>query len=149
MKIRDCMKKNVFSVSVTATIHEAVSILVARHIGLLPVVEEDNRMVGVVGLKDLLHLALPAGFFLLKDIDFIGDFGAVEKYLPTPEDLARPITSIMRQAILVKEDSGLVRAYALMLQHNLHDLPVVDQQGHLIGILSRVDLGTSILSGWL
>jgi CBS domain-containing protein len=93
-------------------------------------------------------MTLPSGFFLLKDIDFIGDFGAMENYKPSAEELARPISSMMRQAILVKEDSGLVRAYALMLQHNLHDLPVVDQEGRLIGIASRVDIGTRILSGW-
>jgi CBS-domain-containing membrane protein len=149
MKIRDCMKKNVYAIPATASVRDAVAQFADKHIGLLPVLDPENHLLGVVGLKDLLHLALPAGFFLLHDIDFIGDFGAVEKYLPSPADLAQPITAIMRQATLVKEDSGLMRAYALMLQHDLHDLPVVDQQGRLIGIASRVDIGIAVLSGWL
>ena len=54
----------------------------------------------------------------------------------------------MRLATVVPEDSGLVRAYALMLQHDLHDIPVVDQNGRLSRIASRVDIGTKILSNW-
>jgi CBS domain-containing protein len=54
----------------------------------------------------------------------------------------------MRPAITVEEDSGVLRAYALMLQHNLHDIPVVSKEGKLIGITSRVDIGVAILSLW-
>jgi CBS domain-containing protein len=54
----------------------------------------------------------------------------------------------MKPAITVHEDSGLLRAYALMLQQNLHDMPVVSEDGRLVGIASRVDIGTAILSTW-
>ncbi len=49
---------------------------------------------------------------------------------------------------MVKENSGLVRAYSLMLQKELHDLPVVSAEGKLTGIASRVDLGVAILKTW-
>jgi CBS domain-containing protein len=35
-----------------------------------------------------------------------------------------------------------------MLQHNLHDVPVVGKERQLIGMVSRVDIGTMILSAW-
>jgi CBS domain-containing protein len=54
----------------------------------------------------------------------------------------------MKPPYTVHEDSGLLRTYALMLQHNLHDMPVVSQDGRLAGIASRVDIGTAILSAW-
>ena len=41
--IRDCMKRNVVSIRVTA-------LFVARHIGLLPVVDAQGRVLGVLGL---------------------------------------------------------------------------------------------------
>jgi len=143
------MKKNVFSIPATATVRDAVQLFVSHHIGLLPVLNPDNHPVGVVGLLDLLELALPAAIHMLEDVDFIGDFGALETYRPPEEVLAQPITRLMRPGTVVRADSGLVRAYALMLQHKLHDLPVVDAEGRLIGIASRVDIGTLILSGWL
>jgi CBS domain-containing protein len=35
-----------------------------------------------------------------------------------------------------------------MLQHNLHDMPVVSKNGELVGVASRVDIGIAILSAW-
>jgi CBS domain-containing protein len=148
MQIQNCMKKNVYAISATATVREAIDLLVSHHIGLLPVLDEENRPIGVVGLHDLLDLALPSAMHLLDDIDFIGDFGAVETYQPSESILLQPITKLMRSGTVVHAESGLIRAYALMLQHDLHDLPVVDAQGRLIGIASRVDIGTTILSSW-
>lgn len=148
MKIFDCMKKNVYAIPATATARDAIQLLVSHHIGLLPVLDDENRPIGVVGLRDLLDLALPSAIHLLEDVDFIGDFGAVEMYHPSEEVLDRPITALMRPGTVVQADSGLIRAYAFMLQHDLHDLPVVDDHGQLIGIVSRVDVGTTILAGW-
>ena len=47
----------------------------------------------------------------------------------------------------IEEDSGLLRAYAIMLQNDMFDLPV-DSSGELVGIVSRVDIGSAILSMW-
>ena len=54
----------------------------------------------------------------------------------------------MRPVFTVDEDCGLLRAYALMLQQHLHDIPVVSKDGKLAGIASRVDIGVAILSTW-
>jgi CBS domain-containing protein len=81
-------------------------------------------------------------------VDFVHDFGAVETTRPEAETLDRPVATIMKSVFTVEEDCGLLRAYALMLQHNLHDMPVVNKKGELVGITSRVDIGTKILSSW-
>ena len=148
MNISDCMKRNVVSIPETSTIREAAAIIVEKHIGLLPIVDKDGKLVGVVGLRDLLNLELPDFVRFIEDLDFVHDFGAVETTRPAPQTLTRSITTLMRDAITVEEDCGLLRAYALMLQQNLHDMPVLSKNGKLIGIASRVDIGTSILSTW-
>ena len=83
-----------------------------------------------------------------EGFDFVKDFGAVETTQPTAEMLRQPVTTRMGPAFSVPDNCGLLRAYALMYDHNLHDLPVVNAQGRLVGIASRVDLGTAILSNW-
>ena len=148
MSIRDCMKRNVISISETSTIREAAAMIVKKHIGLLPVVDKDNKLVGVVGLRDLLNLELPDFVHFIEDLDFVHDFGAVETTRPPARTLEKPIKSLMKEVETVDEECGLLRAYALMLQHNLHDMPVVSKDGELIGVASRVDVGTSILSTW-
>ena len=148
MIIRDWMKRNVISISATATIREAAAVVVERHIGLLPMVDEQGKLIGVVGLRDLLSLELPDFFELIPDVDFVPDFGAVEATRPSPEQLDRPVITLMQPITSVKETCGLLRAYALMLKRNLHDMPVVNAAGGLVWIASRVDLGTAILSAW-
>jgi CBS domain-containing protein len=146
--IKNCMKRNVYSIPSTATIRQAAALVVERHIGLLPVVDGQGKPVGIVGLGDLLSLELPDFFKLLPDFDFVHDFGAVETTRPSPEELDQPVTTLIQLGVFVEETCGLLRAYALMVKHNLHDLPVVSEDGALVGIASRVDIGAAILSAW-
>lgn len=146
--IKDCMKRNVFSIPSTASIRQAAALAVERHIGLLPVVDERGKPIGVIRLADLISLELPDFFNLLPDLDFVHDFGAVETSRPSPEELDRPALTLMQPVTFVEETCGLLRAYALMVKHNLHDLLVVGEGGSLVGIASRVDIGTAILSTW-
>jgi len=142
------MKKNVVSIPKTATIREAAAIIVSKHIGLLPVVDKNNKPVGVIGIRDLLTLELPDFVSFVTDVDFVHDFGAVETTHPSVRTLGKSVKTLMKPAISVDEDCGLLRAYALMLQHNLHDMLVVSKDGKLIGVASRVDVGVAVLSAW-
>jgi CBS domain-containing protein len=142
------MKRNVISIPETSTIHEAAAVFVKEHIGLLPIIDEEKKLVGVVGLRDLLSLELPDFVSFFEDLDFVHDFGAVETTRPPAEVLDQSIKTLMKPSITVHEDSGLLRAYALMLQHHLHDMPVVSEDGKLVGVASQVDIGTAILSAW-
>lgn len=148
MTVSTCMKRHVVSIHSSDSIRSAAAIFVKKHIGLLPVVDDKNKVIGVVGLRDLLTLEMPDFIEFIEDVDFVHDFGAVETTRPDAETLDQPVTSILKSVFTVEEDCGLLRAYALMLQHNLHDMPVVNKKGELVGITSRVDIGTKILSLW-
>lgn len=148
MNVSSCMKNHVVSVPVTATIREAAAVIVNKHIGLLPVVDKNDKPVGVIGMRDLLTLELPDFVSFVADVDFVHDFGAVETSHPSARTLDKSVKSLMKPAISVEEDCGLLRAYALMLQHNLHDMLVVSKDGKLIGVASRVDIGVAVLSSW-
>jgi len=148
MQVKDCMKGNVVSVPSSATIASAAGIILRNRVGVLPVLDEHGKPVGILQLSDLLSLALPDFLNLVADVDFVHDFGAVETSRPLPEVLARRVTELMQPTITVEGDSGLLRAYALMIQHNVLDVPVVNAREELVGIASRVDIGTAILSSW-
>ena len=148
MTVTSCMKKHVVSVHMTATIREAAALIVDKHIGLLPVVDKNNKPVGVIGIRDLLTLELPDFVSFVADVDFVHDFGAVETTRPSARTLGKSVKTLMKPAVSVDEDCGLLRAYALMQQHNLHDMLVVSKDGKLIGVASRVDIGVAVLSTW-
>lgn len=148
MIISQYMKRNVVSIPATTSVREAAAIFVKKHIGLLPVVDDDNKPIGVVGMRDLLSLELPDFVSFIADMDFVHDFGAVETTRPSAQVLDTSIKLLIKPAITVDEEAGLLRAYALLLQHELHDILVVSGDGKLAGIASRVDIGAAILSTW-
>jgi CBS domain-containing protein len=115
---------------------------------MLPVVDNAGKLVGVLQLRDLLSLVMPDFVRLLEDFDFVHDFGAVETHRPSPEMISHPVSEVMKPPISVQETCGLLRAFALLRHHDLHDLPVVTADDRLVGIASRVDIGTALLSGW-
>ena len=148
MEISKYMKRNVISIPETSTIREAAAVFVKHHVGVLPIVDQHKKLIGVVGLRDLLSLELPDFINFIADLDFVHSFGAVETTRPSADVLDKPVKTLMSPAIGVHEDTGLLRAYALMLQHELHDMPVVSSEETLVGVASRVDIGTAILSAW-
>lgn len=148
MEVSLCMKKEIVTVPVTATVADAASKFCAHHIGVLPVVDESGNLVGILQLRDLLHLIMPAFVDLIEDFDYVGDFGAMEDRKPAQEELNRSISEVMEKPIWVRDDSGLIRAFAFIHKYELLDLPVVNRDGQLVGLASRVDIGRALLPSW-
>lgn len=145
MNIQSVMKERVISIGPEETLEKAVRLFVQERIGVLPVVDGDQRLVGVLGLEHVLSLALPTFINMVEDYDFVGDFGAVEFARIEDRIRRQRVGELMREATAVQADCGLLRAHAVMRQHGLRDLPVVDAGGRLVGIASWVDVGTAFL----
>ena len=148
MEVKRYMKRNVVSITESASIGQAAARFAAQHIGMLPVVDPSGKLVGILQLRDLLTLVMPDFVKLVEDFDFVHDFGAIETQHPSPETLARPLREVMQPPISVEETCSLLRAFALLHHNDLPDLPVVDLDGRLVGIVSRVDIGRALLSEW-
>lgn len=148
MNAINCMKKQVFSIHPQATIEEAAEMFIRHHIGTLPVVDEHNKLLGILQISDLVALSLPDFVNMMQNIDFVVDFGAAETRQPDPQMLKDPVSKLMQPAVFATHDCSLLRASALIKKHHLQDLPVVDEDDRLIGIASLVDIGISFLRKW-
>ncbi len=148
MQVKQCMKQTVFTINPKTTTAEAASILASKHIGSLPVIDQQGKLVGLLQLRDLLLLVLPDFLELVDDFDFAPNFGAIEERKLSEADLACTVDKLMRPPISVEAESGLLRAFSLLYKHQLHDLPVVDEDNVLVGIVSHVDVGTAFLANW-
>jgi CBS-domain-containing membrane protein len=142
------MKRNVVSVKSQTPLGEAAKLLVQKHVGMLPVIDDESKLVGMLSLAEMLELFLPAFVSLMDNVDFVHDFGVLEEVRIDPAVRRQPVSEVMHEPISVEESTGLIRAYTMMLKHDLHDLPIVKPDGVLVGIASRVDVGTAFLSGW-
>lgn len=148
MTVKSSMKTRVVTVLDTDNLGTAAKRFVKNHVGMLPVINAKGKLVGVLQLRDLLTLILPAFTRLMDDFDFVSDFGAMESIRPSQEIIAKQVFEVMEAPVCVDVSCGLSRAFALLHHHNLTDLPVVDKENCLVGIASRVDVGTAILKNW-
>ena len=148
MEIKCCMKTKIVTTPATVSVADAANLFWTHHIGMLPVIDDAGHLVGILQLRNLLHLIMPVFVNLIEDFDYVGDFGAIEDREPALEELHLPISDVMEAPISVGEDSGLVRALAFIHKHDLLDLPVVNSDGKLVGLASRVDIGRALLATW-
>lgn len=147
--IENCMKREVISVPLHATVRDAIRACVRHHIGTLPVIDADGRLAGALRLADLIGLGMPDFLQFMDNIEFIHTFGALEVHHPEPAALDQPVTALMHEPVLVEATAGLLRASALLYKHHLMDIVVVDDHQRLVGIASRVDIGTALLKDWI
>ena len=130
------MSRDVQSVGPKTSLREALRHLREHHIKALPVVDLDNRLVGILTQTDLLDKAdwgmSATGSGLGWRLRSIGNSdrrlkGRVEDIMSTPVKAARPETPIA-QIVPFMADAGL------------HHLPVVDENGHVVGMLTQSDV---------
>lgn len=148
MNVGDCMKRTVIFITTSTTIRQAALTILHHHIGTLPIVDEERKLVGIIQLHDLLNLIMPDFIRLVEDLDFVPDFGAVERHKPDPEILNQSVSIYMDPVCSVGISAGLLRAAAMIQEHQMRDLPVVDDAGHLVGIASYVDIGIALMANW-
>jgi CBS domain-containing protein len=148
MHVQECMKKKVFSISPSSPISDAIKLFVSKHIGTLPVIDSNGKLIGLLLLRDIIGLVLPDFIKLISDIDFVHEFGAIEENVPSQETLMRQVSTLMHPPVSVESDCGLVRAFSVLNKEEILDLPVVDGQNLLVGIISSIDIGTAYIANW-
>ncbi len=148
--IHCCMKRKVVFCHPETTVREAALLMAESNVGTLPVVDERSVLVGVTTMRDVIHIFLPNFVFLLSNIRFIKDYG--DWKTPSRQSLQRAerllVRDIMEKPVSVEDDCTLIRALSVMEKYRIRDLPVL-QEGRLVGIASRVDIGRAFLSTWL
>ncbi|MEX2143498.1 MAG: CBS domain-containing protein [Anaerolineales bacterium] len=144
------MKSNVVSIGPDATLLDAARLLAQKKVGTLPVVDKTGKLIGLSSMRKIVRFFLPDFINVLEDVDFVNDFGAID--IPSQIDIKKAekisVREMMDEPESAEKDSSLMRALALMVTHDLQDLPITDE-GMLVGIASRVDIGRAFLLSWL
>lgn len=96
------------------TVKDALDIMKEYHIGGIPVVDDDNKLVGIVTNRDLRFQS--DGNRLIDDI-------------MTSEKL-----------IVTHQQTDLEHASSILLEHKIEKLPVVDSENHLLGLITYKDI---------
>ena len=127
------MTEAVLSVDVSASVSEALRLFTEYPVHHLPVVQE-RKLVGMLSSADVMKLKN----FLPKNAT------SNEEYI---DQRFRIETLMSHPAVSVQSHQSIEEAARLMVTHVVHALPVIDMQGHLIGIMTTTDMMQVLLHG--
>jgi CBS domain-containing protein len=142
--VADIMTPSPIVVQPETSLAEAVKTLAERRISGLPVVDPAGKLVGVISETDLMWqetgVKSPAFITILDSVIFLENPAKYEQELH--KALGQTVGEVMtkKNIVTVKPDKPLREAAQLMHDRSVHRLPVVDDTGHLIGILTRGDI---------
>ncbi|WP_088890711.1 CBS domain-containing protein [Leptolyngbya ohadii] len=142
--VADIMTHDPIVVKPETPLNEAIQILAEKRISGLPVVNENGKLVGVISETDLMWqetgVTPPAYIKILDSVIYLENPARYERELH--KALGQTVGEVMtdRDIATVKPDKSLREAAQLMHERSVHRLPVLGEDGKLIGILTRGDI---------
>ncbi|MFD0418695.1 CBS domain-containing protein [Streptomyces sp. NPDC127108] len=140
-KVGTVMATDVVQATYDTSFKEVARLLDQHRISGLPVVDDEQYVIGVLSETDLMAHQAEA-----EDPHTTVRSGRWRKLLPgarkqTPKARARTAGQLMSQpAVTVHADDTIAEAARTMAGHRVERLPVVDEEERLVGIVTRRDL---------
>jgi CBS domain-containing protein len=146
MRAHQIMTRDVTSVRADTPILEAASLMLQHRISGLPVVDDGNRLVGVISKGDFIRRAeIGTQRPYIGWLDYL--IGPGKAAVDFVKENGRKVGEIMTRGELftVTEDIALDQLVRLMQRQNVKRLPVV-RGDSLVGIVTRTDLLRAVAS---
>jgi CBS domain-containing protein len=132
--VKDLMTERVIAVAPDESFKEIVRRMVRAHVSAVPVVDRNGRVLGVVSEADLIVREERSGLeHGVLGHRFHGAVRAKAEGLIAADLMSRP-------AVTIPADASPGEAARIMRRRRVKRLPVVDERGRSIGIVSRGDL---------
>ncbi|REJ77331.1 MAG: CBS domain-containing protein [Acidobacteria bacterium] len=119
LKCRRIMAENVSTATRSSTVQAAAEILRDEDIGILPIIDEDGGLVGVLTDRDIVIRAVAGGMDITDTK--VGDIMTEELFTARPDDF---VFEVLRT----------------MGEKQVRRIPIVDEEGILKGIISMADI---------
>jgi len=132
--VKDVMSTHVVAVRQNATFKEMAARLHEQRVSAFPVLDDDNKVIGIVSEADLLTKEALEG-------ELPSVFHTVTRHRETVKAAALTAAALMtRPAVTIGPDEPVTHAARLMYSRRVKRLPVTAEDGTLIGIVSRADV---------
>jgi CBS domain-containing protein len=126
--VKDWMTGEVITISPDTTLPEAHNMMADYAIRRLPVLDKNGRLLGIVTRGDVRGAEPSAATTLsIWEMNYLMGRLKVEEIMT-------------RQPVTVAKEATIATAARLMLENHISGLPVLDEHGHLAGILTESDI---------
>ncbi|HKA29061.1 MAG TPA: DUF190 domain-containing protein [Candidatus Binatia bacterium] len=143
--VADVMSRAPEFVTPDTPLVEVVRRLLERGYTVMPVVDSDRRVVGVIGDQDLLSRGIISERLHIHRAAAEVPHDTLQR-LASNGGMVRDVMTA--PAVTVHESTHVPEAARLMHDRRLKRLPVIDDAGRLVGVLGRFDILSSIASGY-
>jgi CBS domain-containing protein len=138
MKVGDFMTRRVVTIHPDSPILDAAQLMLKHHVSGLPVVDDSQRVVGIVTEHDLLRRTDRPGSQQPYWLELMIERAAVPKESVRFNE-AKVKEVMTSEPFVVMEDTPIEEVCRVMRERGIKRLPIV-RNGRLVGIMSRADL---------
>ncbi len=132
--VEDIMRKEFTVIYTDMTIKEVLDIFYTENILYAPVVNNEKKFLGEIHILYILQKALPDYASMLSNLRFITSLEPLDRFLK--EEKLTYVKDIMKKPEkTLKPTSSIVEA-ALELRNGCKDIPVIDNNEHVVGIIN-------------
>ncbi len=144
MQVKEIMSRQVITVRRSTKLKELLKLFNKFHLfPLVPVVEESNRLVGIVSFRNLIGVFSPYRQEILKTVPYLDDQEEdIFKVKLTGDigDLVVVEDIMETKFVSLQEDTTLEEAFKLMKLYLKEEFPVIDKTGKLVGKIGIFDI---------
>jgi len=147
VKVEEIMNRKVLTVRSDESVAKVAALICLNNISGVPVVNEENRLVGIVSEKDILRAMYPSYTEFHDDPVRSRDFEDMETRYPNVVHLK--VEEVMTSKVITASPHDpLLKAASTMILRKVRRLPVVEE-GELVGIISQGDIHQAIFKAYL
>ena len=144
MKVSKVMNQKIIAVNRSTTLAELIELFRHFHsFPLVPVVDEHNTLIGVVSFQRLIEAFRASGQDILKTVAFVDEhhLNIFDMDITSEVGELCIVDDIMQtKFVTIRQDSSIKEAYRLMQVHQNEQLPVVDSENKLVGMIGAFDI---------
>lgn len=141
MLVEDIMTQSLKTVNPDTPMAEVVSMMCLYRLSGIPVVEDDNKLVGFVSERDVLDPMFPKMEDMMDGIATVDMTAALDQYSHV---VGMTVSDLMTKSVItVSPDMEILKASARMVSNRFRRIPVAVGD-RLIGMLSLGDVHKSI-----
>ena len=140
---KDIMTTDVIVAKKNDSIANVATLLIREKIGGLPVVDEENKVVGIISETDIMQketdIESPRVINFFQGLIFLDDIKKLEDDMK--KVAAYKVEDLMSKDIItVNEDDSFDYVANVMIKKSINRVPVVDKENFLKGIICRYDI---------
>lgn len=143
MRISEVMTTNIFKVRPEDSYSRILKLLIDWNVSGLPVVDENDKVVGIVSEKDLIFKIFPEKNSLEKNVKLFRGWKSDNDKAEKLKNLkAKDLMS--KKVITIKPGDYVLKAISLFKKHKIRRIVVIDK-GKFVGIVTTNDIYRNFL----